>query len=185
MYELFTEPSRAILVEAQDLAQELGTNEIGVGHLLFGCAEVRTETAAALRKLGITSALIRTLLPHPPRQTPAGIDPEALRAVGIDYDQVRAAAEETFGVGALDSAPDRRASSTANQRPPFTDAAKLALELSLRVSTELHHRRVHPAHLVLALLRLDDELVSQILNKAGTTPTALSAATLTVLSEAA
>ncbi|MGW4125723.1 Clp protease N-terminal domain-containing protein [Nocardia sp. NPDC004711] len=185
MFELFTEPSRAILVEAEDLAQELGTSEIGVGHLLFGCAEVRTETAAALREAGVTPAIIRTLLPRPPRQKAAAIDTEALRAVGIDYEQVRAAAEETFGVGALDSAPDRRASSTPSRRPPFTDAAKLALELSLRVSIELHHQRVDPAHLALALLRLDDELVSQVLNKAGTKPTALCAAILIVLTEAA
>ncbi|WP_327139030.1 Clp protease N-terminal domain-containing protein [Nocardia sp. NBC_01327] len=185
MFELFTEPSRAILVEAQDLAQELGSSEIGVGHLLYGCAEVRTETAAVLRDAGVTSAIIRTLLPRPSPQTAGGIDPEALRAVGIDYEQVRAAAEETFGVGALDSAPDRRASSAPGRRPPFTDAAKLALELSLRVSIELHHRRVDPTHLVLALLRLDDELVSQVLDKAGATPAALSSAILILLTDAA
>ena len=45
-----------------------------------------------------------------PRTTSAGcltpwtIDPEALRAIGIDFDEVRAAVEETFGVGALEAA---------------------------------------------------------------------------------
>ena len=50
MFERFTEGSRAVLVEARDLALELGSPSIDVGHLLYGCAEGREETAAGCRK---------------------------------------------------------------------------------------------------------------------------------------
>jgi hypothetical protein len=45
MFERFTEPSRAVLVEAQDVAVEMGSDYIGAGHILYGCAEGREETA--------------------------------------------------------------------------------------------------------------------------------------------
>ena len=45
MFEQYAETSKAVLVEAQDLAVELGSGYIGVGHLLDGCAEVRADTA--------------------------------------------------------------------------------------------------------------------------------------------
>lgn len=61
------------------------------------------------------------------------------------------------------SAPDRRAASAADRRPPFAPEAKRALELAQRVATELHHQRILPAHLALALLRLENELVSRVL----------------------
>jgi ATP-dependent Clp protease ATP-binding subunit ClpA len=183
--EFFTETARAILVEAQDLARELGSSEIGVGHLLHGCAEVRTETAAALREAGITPAAIRPLLPRTDERPAAGVDPDALRAVGIDYEQVRAIVEQTFGAGALESAPDRRAPSGTDRRPPFTPEAKRTLELALRVASELHNKRILSAHLALALLRLDNELVSQVLDQAGVTPAALSAAILVRITDAA
>ncbi|WP_330249319.1 hypothetical protein OG874_23590 [Nocardia sp. NBC_00565] len=98
--------------------------------------------------------------------------------MGIDYEQVRAVVEQTFGVGALESAPDRRAASVTDRRPPFTPEAKHALELALRVATELHHQRILPAHLALALLHLDNELISRILEQADSTPVALTAAIL-------
>lgn len=69
MFEQYTEASKAVLVEAQDLAVELGSGYISVGHLLYGCAEVRAETAGRpLRDCGITAAYVRRLLPHTPEQ---------------------------------------------------------------------------------------------------------------------
>jgi hypothetical protein len=196
MFERFTEPSRAVLVEAEGLAVELGSGYIGAGHLLYGCAEGREETAGRpLHECGITAASIRRLLPRTDGQSNGDVDPAALRAIGIDYEGVRAAVERTFGPGALDMAPDRRASATKTRKPPFLPEAKRSLELSLRVAVELSPRhglftstdkaRIRPGHLLLGLLRLDSEVVSGILEHADTTVAALSAAVLSQLAEAA
>jgi ATP-dependent Clp protease ATP-binding subunit ClpA len=186
MFERFTEPSKAVLVEAQDLAVEMGSRYIGVGHLLYGCAEGREETAGQpLGDCGITAATIRRLLPHTTEQPAGQADPEALRAIGIDYEGVRAAVEATFGEGALENAPDRRVPATRTRRPPFTPNAKRSLELALRAAQELHQHHIVPGHLLLGLLRLDNEFVSNIVEQSGTSVATLSAAVLTRLAAAA
>jgi ATP-dependent Clp protease ATP-binding subunit ClpA len=186
MFERFTQASRAVLVEAQDVALELGSGHIGPGHILYGCAEVRDETGGApLRQAGITAGLVRGLLPRTQEQPAVQVDPEALRAIGIDYEGVRAAVEQTFGSGALESAPDRRDPSRRSRKPPFTSEAKRSLELTLRVVQELHHRRIAPGHLLLGLVRLDDDFVAEVLEQAGATVADLSATVLTRISAAA
>lgn len=196
MFERFTEPARAVLVEAQDVAVELGSDSISVGHIFYGCAEGREETAGKpLRDCGITAASIRRLLPRTDEQPAGQVDPEALSAIGIDYEGVRAAVEETFGPGALEAAPDRRVAATRTRKPRFTPEAKRSLELALRVAVELSPRhglftsgekqRIAPGHLLLGLLRLDNDFVSSIIQEAGTSPTALSAAVLSQMAAAA
>jgi ATP-dependent Clp protease ATP-binding subunit ClpA len=183
MFERFTEGSRTILTDAQDVARELGSPYIAVAHILYGCAEGRTETAGKpLHDFGITGASVRRLLPRTDDQPTAGeVDPEALRAIGIDYDGVRTAVEHTFGSGALETAPDRRTPTRTLRKPPFTPIAKRTLERSLRVALELHHKSIMPGHILLAVLRLDSEFVSDVIESADTTVAALSAAVLTGL----
>ncbi len=186
MFEQYTEASKAVLVEAQDLAVELGSGYISVGHLLYGCAEVRAETAGRpLRDCGITAAYVRRLLPHTPEQPAGPADPEALSAIGIDYGGVRAAVEATFGPGALDNAPDRRVPASRTRQPPYTPNAKRSLELALLAARELRQDQVVPGHLLLGLLRLDNDFVSNLIEESGTTIAALSAAVLTTLAAAA
>src|ERR1039458_5022467 len=43
--------------------------------------------------------------------------PSRYAAIGIDYEDVRATVEKTFGPGALESAPDRRVRSGSTRRP--------------------------------------------------------------------
>jgi ATP-dependent Clp protease ATP-binding subunit ClpA len=184
MFERFTEESRAVVVEAHDLAIELGSPSIETGHLLCGCAQEGGPTAAEpMRACGITTAVIRRLLPRGGGQPTNEIDAESLRAIGIDYEGVRAAVEETFGPGALASAPDRRVAPGSRRHPRFTPAAKEAMKLTLAIATrELHHGSLMPGHLLLGLLRLDDQFVSTVLERSGTTVSQLSAAVLTQLS---
>jgi len=184
MFERFTPEAKAVLVEAQELARELGSRDISAAHLLYGCAQGREGTAGEpLHQAGITAAFIRRLLPRLDEQ-PAGqvVDPEALRAVEIDYDGVRNAVEATFGEGALEAAPDRRVLTSTARRPPFTPEAKRSLELTLRAAQELHHHSMRPGHLLLGLLRLDSEFVTEAVEQSGTDLAGLSAAVLARLS---
>lgn len=184
MFERFTDSSKAVLVDAQDLAVEVGSRYIDVLHLLYGCAESREETAGRpLRDLGISGASIRRLVPREAERA-SSVDPEALRAIGIDYDQVRATVEQGFGPGALDAAPDRRVPA-GRRKPSFTPESKRALELALRVAIELHAKRITPGHLLLGLLRLDNEHIVAVIEESGSTVAGLSAAVLTHLSEVA
>jgi hypothetical protein len=91
--------------------------------------------------------------------------------------------ERNFGLGALDAAPDRRVAAGSRRRP-FTPDAKRSLELALLVAVELHFHRIVPGHLLLGLLRLDNEDVVAVIEQSGTTVAALSAAVLTRLSAA-
>jgi hypothetical protein len=183
MFERFSEAARGVVVEAESLATELGSGEITPAHLLYGCAEVRDETAARpLREAGLTGAVIRAALP---RIGDERIDPDALRAIGVDYDGIRAATERAFGPGALEGAPDRRSPTGRSRRPRFTPEAKRSLEQALRVTVELHHRRIQAGHLLLGVLRVDDELVTRLLREAGTDVAGLSALVLSELSAAA
>ena len=179
MFERFTQEAKAVLVSAQDVAIELGVGYISPAHILYGCAEGRESTAGEpLRAAGITAESIRRLLSRAETPPDEDVDVEALRAIGIDFEGVRAVVEETFGSGSLQSAPDRRAAATKVHRPPFTPEAKLALELSLRVALELHDRRIRPGHLLLGLLRLDNDFISVAVQQNGATIAGISAAVL-------
>jgi hypothetical protein len=182
MFERFSEPARAVVVMAEAVATEMRSPYLTPGHLLYGCAEVREETAGRpLRDSGVTESLIRRTLPRSADVADGPIDPDALRAIGIDYDGVRSAVEQTFGSGALESAPDRRLSSDRVRRPRFTPEAKRSLQLSLRVAVELRDRRIRPGHLLLGLLRLNDDLITGVVEQSGTSVASLSATVLTRL----
>ncbi|MGH9104242.1 MAG: Clp protease N-terminal domain-containing protein [Acidimicrobiales bacterium] len=186
MFERFTAESKAVLTEAQDVALELGSRYIGAIHLLYGCAEGREATAGEpLRQAGVTAASIRRLLPHTEEKPAGEVDPNALRAVGIDYDEVRRAVEATFGPGALQAAPDRRASTTTTRKPPFTPEAKRSLELASRAAKELHQHTMRPGHLLLGLLRLDSDLVTLVVDHSDADLAGLTAAVHVALSTAA
>jgi ATP-dependent Clp protease ATP-binding subunit ClpA len=178
MFERFTQEAKAVLAEAQDVAIELGAPYISPGHILYGCAAGREPTASEpLRACGITEESIRQFLPRSEEASGGDIDPDALRAIGIDYEGVRAAVERTFGEGSLENAPDRR-SSVKLRKPRFTRHAKRSLELALRVAVELHDHDMEPGHILLGLLRLDDDFISSVVQRSGATIAGLSASVL-------
>jgi ATP-dependent Clp protease ATP-binding subunit ClpA len=185
MFERLTEGARAALVEAQDLAIELNSSTIEVSHLLYGLAEGREETAGKpLRENGVTGAVVRRLLPRGEHVQPGPVDVASLESIGIDYDGVRSAVEATFGAGALDRAPDRRTSTPAPRKPSFSAAMKRTLEQSLRVALELHEKKIKPGHVLLGMLRVNDDFVTSVLKENKSNIAGLSSAVLKELSTA-
>jgi ATP-dependent Clp protease ATP-binding subunit ClpA len=167
MFERFTKRARTVVVHAQEIAREQHSATIGTEHLLLGLFAVPEGLAAAiLARLQVTRSDIQADLV---RGGP--FDAEALAMLGIDLDEVRRQADETFGPGALERT---RAVRPGGWRPghlPFEPASKKALELALREAVRLGHGFIGTEHLLLGLLhdgRARDVLVARGVGLDGT-----------------
>src|SRR3954452_22144843 len=105
MFERFTQAARRAVVHAQEDAREREQAQIRTENLLLGLydAPATTESTAAvlLRRAGVERADVAADVERLARAegTP---DAAKLALLGIDLDEVRRQAEETFGPGALD-----------------------------------------------------------------------------------
>jgi len=143
MFERFTTDARAAVGRAQLEARELGHASIGTGHLLLALAWEPGLAGRILQDAGVEPAAIRADLVGSLGGSPQGIDADALATIGIDFEAVRASAEEAFGPGALDHLREARI--------PLDNDAKRALELSLREAVALRQGHIGSEHLLLGL----------------------------------
>lgn len=202
MFERFTRPAREVVVRAQEEARGLGHDWIGTEHLLLAALRAPDQPGAAtLVRLGVSAESCRAAISGVVGGAEGdGLGPEdaeALKALGIDLDEIRRRAESAFGDGALDApvsdpgeaAPRRRrflrrqrresggSSGITTARPPgpsghipFTGRAKKALELSLREAVARKDRHIGVEHVVLALLRGDDKISQGMFRRLGVAP---------------
>lgn len=192
MFERFSKQARDTVVRAQEEARGLRHGRVGTEHLLLAVLRLPEEPGAAtLVRLGVTPESCRAAVAGVVvRETdPLGPeDAEALKAFGIDLEEIRRRTEETFGPGALDGpAPQedkpRRMSPLARRRTdpsgrppsetghiPFAPRAKKALELSLREAVALKDRHIGVEHVLLGLLRSDDRLTRAVFLRLGIDP---------------
>ncbi len=142
MFERFTSAARSAVVDAEEQARRLGSDEVRPEHLLLAVA---TKEGVAARVLGELGVLPDALA----REVVAGGDTDAaaLRSIGVDLSAVRRQAEAAFGSGALSrTRPPRRglrrrlARGAAPGHLRFSGAAKRALEQSLRQAVSMKHR---------------------------------------------
>jgi len=164
MFERFTTAARDIVIGAQHEREEFGHPLVGTEHLLLGMLNEGAGGAyAVLRQNGLTRIGVREDVQKALRQGPLGdADAEALKAIGIDLDEVRAKVEETFGPGALHLPPVPRRGFFQKQGR-FSPRAKKVLELSLREAIRLHHGAISPEHILLGLIREGDGLAVKIM----------------------
>jgi hypothetical protein len=110
MFERFTQDARMIVVEAQKHARRLGHNYIGGEHLLLAAVSISNPASAILAAHGITpeyveAEIIRRVGPGAGAGAGAdlfgSLDRDALAAIGIDIDTVRARIEASFGPQAM------------------------------------------------------------------------------------
>jgi len=184
MFERFTHAAREVVVSAQHQARDLHQSPIGTQHLLLALlADPDSAAGKALAAYEIDQRFVRAEIL---RRVPADAAPdtatifdrdaedrEALKAIGIDLEQVRRAIEENFGPGALHlprKQPKRRglfgrfgASGEPRGHIPFSPRNKKVLELSLREAIRLKHNYIAPEHIMLGLLREGDGLAMRIL----------------------
>ncbi|WP_084316056.1 Clp protease N-terminal domain-containing protein [Actinospica robiniae] len=105
--------ARAAVIRAQAQARYLGQGFIGCEHLLFGLAGADDSIGSTLRGHGVTpdsvGREIQVLIygRTATATTLGDLDRDALAAIGIDLDVVRARLDDAFGPGSLDR-PARR-----------------------------------------------------------------------------
>jgi ATP-dependent Clp protease ATP-binding subunit ClpA len=106
MFERFTDHARQVVVQAQVSARRLGHAYIGCEHLLLAVTSTAEPASAVLRDHGITperveAEILRTIGRGAAVDPLGGLDREALAAIGIDLDVVRARIEAAFGPDAM------------------------------------------------------------------------------------
>ena len=111
MFERFTHDARTAVVATQDIASELGADEVAPVHLLLAMTRVPSGTREVLAAHGVTDGAVLEALDvetgaaRRPARPLDEDDAEALRSLGIDLEAIRRAVEERFGEGALDAPP--------------------------------------------------------------------------------
>lgn len=210
MFERFTKQARDVVVQAQREARELRHGRIGTEHVWLALlAQPDAPGVAALGRMGVAADQCRTVVAALVGDGGDGVrddDTEALKAVGIDLDEVRRKAEEAFGEGALDaplsmlddggSGGDEagrrrrwfrrpRQAERGAGHLPFTARAKKALELSLREAIALKDREIGAEHILLGVLRCDDRVTATLFQRLGVQPKAVREQVLADLRRAA
>ena len=102
----FTDGARTIMVHAEAHALRLGHGHRGGEHFLLALAAADLPVAAVLREHGVTperveEEIVRLEGLGPGAALFAGLDPDALAAIGVDLGTVRDRIEASFGPDAL------------------------------------------------------------------------------------
>jgi ATP-dependent Clp protease ATP-binding subunit ClpA len=167
MFARLTSDAREAMTLAQHEANRLMHSWVGTEHLLLGLLRQRnTRAADVLSRLRITlpsveHALVAELGP-PSRDQPLGDrDEEALRAVGIDLQEVRRSVESVFGPGALDLARPGQCGL------PMMPRLKRSLE---RAAHEARRGPIDSGHLLLGMTEVRGALAMTLLQRLGVTP---------------
>jgi ATP-dependent Clp protease ATP-binding subunit ClpA len=187
MFERFDPAARQVVTEARAHATRLGQPPVGTQHLLLALLTVPGPVAEALTARGLTADVVEAETARHLTESPTEPDREALRAIGIDLDDVRSSVESAFGSGALERARLGRLEARRRwirppwrwrRRPPqhrlvrcqsypFAPRSKKVLELSLREALRLKARSITPTHIGLGLLREGQGLACAILASRG------------------
>lgn len=180
MSERFTRAARQAVLEAVKAAGQLtGADKAGHGlvrpeHLLLGVAAARQEVGArVLAGFGLDEAAVRgAITRRDPRAVLSAAEMAALRAVGIDADEVFRRIEEAFGDTAwfLADAPEEPVRRLFGRRGGrFGTEARRVLEQSLRQALALKHRHIGTEHILLGLLALPQPPLPDLLARHGVT----------------
>ncbi len=176
MFERFTKSARTAVTLAQEEARMLDRPQIGTEHVLIALAgDGPDPAAAALRSAGVTAGRLRAAAGA---LSADRLDAEALALLGIDLDQVRRAAEERFGRGALD-VPSAAHASWGHL--PFSVPAKQALASAVRHSAALRTGSISSGHLLLGVLDDAETAAARVLATCGVDIAHLKADTVALL----
>ncbi len=178
MFVRFYVEARQVVVDAQFEARRLHHEWIGCEHFLLALTRRPSDVGELFTHYGITSAAADEAIAE--NVGPMVSDSDALAAIGINLDDVRAHIEAAFGPGALEPAmvtkrrwPRRgrserrgacRAMGVSTGAMPFSPRAKRCLELAAIAAAPGLGR---PTHLADALAAHSDTVAGQVLGGLG------------------
>jgi hypothetical protein len=177
MFEKFEAGARQTIVAAKAKALARGDRQVGAAHLLYALTVTDGVASRVLAGLGVRAGEAEQALGtaggaaggSAGGSADSAVDggAEALRAIGIDLDEVRRKAEESFGEGALDralagAASRGRARRRAGERSPLDQDARTALGMSLTASRALHSGYIGTEHLLLGLVGAGERSASAV-----------------------
>jgi hypothetical protein len=153
MFEKFAADARQTIVAAKAKAEARGDRQVGAAHLLYALTVTDGVASRVLAGLGVRAAVAEQAL----GSAGGGASAEALRTIGIDLDEVRRKAEESFGEGALDrvlpgSASNGLARRWSGERGSLDRDVRTALGMSLTAARALHSGHLGTEHLLLGLV---------------------------------
>ena len=154
-------PAERYLTLGANEARGLGHNYIGTEHVLLALVrDPDGDVAALLQKLGVAPAMVDETLNGwlYGGGSSRKIDPEALAALGIDFEAVRERLEQTFGPGAL----ERTQASCLGIAPQLKMALAFALDRA-------NARELADEHVLLGLLTVPDSIAARALAEHGVT----------------
>jgi ATP-dependent Clp protease ATP-binding subunit ClpA len=169
MFERFTGEARSVVAGAQDEARALRHPQIGPEHMLLAMLTCDGVGGRLLAARGMNADTLRRRLREPEHTD--RLDPDALATLGIDLSEVRRAAEEEFGQGAL--APG--AKPMPHGHIPFGKPAKKVLEWALREAVALDSNSINSGHVLLGVIREDSGVGAHLIREAGIDVDQLSA----------
>ena len=160
MFERFTRSARTAVETATAFARQSGAAETRPEHLFAAVlADDEGGAARALTGAGASVGKLRAELDRLRHQYVDGLDgddAEALRAIGIDLDEVVRRIDRNLGGPRV-----------TPLRPRFSRASKKSLELALREAIALKHRSIGAEHLLLGVVRSGDRVVADTLAACG------------------
>jgi ATP-dependent Clp protease ATP-binding subunit ClpA len=176
----FCAEGRLVVKLAHAAAGRMGHRHLGTEHLLVGLLRhERGPAARALAALGVTADAVDREIDVRIRRSEAVLglaDAEALRAGGIDLDQVRERVEAAFGPGALEP--------RASEGRGLCRSARRVLELSLREARCRGDRHIGSEHILLGLDAVETGLGARILRHLGASSDSVRTAVLEELRRA-
>jgi ATP-dependent Clp protease ATP-binding subunit ClpA len=162
MFERFTHPARTVVTRAKETAVVTTSSEVRPEHLLMAMLEDRHCLAVAvLERRGATPDTVSATLERFRRRGVDGLDEddaEALRAIGIDLDEVVRRIDENLG---------GLAGFSRRQRPRFSRGSRKVLELALREALAMKHHYIGTEHILLGLSRSGDRVVADTVAEHG------------------
>jgi len=152
-----TRPAEPYLAAGAAEARRLGHTYVGTEHVLL--VLIRDPTGGAttvLRQLGVSAEAVEEALAPCIGGGAARIDPDALAALGIDFETVRERLEETFGPNAL----EQTRAACLGIAPRLKQAFAFALD-------HAGERPLADEHILLGMLSVPDSLASHVLGQVG------------------
>jgi ATP-dependent Clp protease ATP-binding subunit ClpA len=158
VFERFTSQARSSVAAAQDEARVRHADSIEPVHLLLALTSDDGRGGRVLRAAGADPVSLAAAV----ARVGGPLDADALAAVGIDLDRVRAATEAAFGPGALEAGGRSRSGHI-----PFAAASKRTLAEAVQLAARTRAGQIDSGHLLFGVLSVDDPVVDRVLRSLG------------------